>query len=268
MRRKVWLLGSIFLLFTCINCKASVNTYTRTNDNLYLPKDVIVTDENYDSILKTPAVSSKEKIYDFADLFSEEEESSLYEKINDYIDYSNFDLAIITVDDIGDKSISDFAYNFYDYNDFLDDGVVFVIYKHPSDPEIFMGNSGKSDSKTFKIYSDYRINAILSYVYSDIEQGNYYSASVNYIKILKGFYEKENGDYKVDDDGNLVKRIPWIEIIVLSLSLTFIVVVFFIYGIKNSNKNNYKDYLDEVLDNNTLIVRKDIDEEITGNDGK
>ena len=59
-----------------INVFASTNTYTRTNDNLLVPEDVTVTSNNINDILKTPAVFSSEKIYDFADLYTDNEETA------------------------------------------------------------------------------------------------------------------------------------------------------------------------------------------------
>ena len=38
--------------------------------------------------------------------------------------------------------------------------------------------------------------------------------------------------------------------------------IFCLYKIKSINKTSYSDYLDDKIDNNTLVVRKDLDEEI------
>lgn len=262
MKKFIYIFISFILFLSYINCNASINTYTRTNDNLYLPSDVKVTPDNIDNILKTPAVSSKEKIYDYADLFTDKEEDLLYDEITKYINHSTIDLAIVTTNNLNGKHIADYAYDFYDYNDFASSGVVFVIYKGTGDPEIFMGNSGSENDDIFNIYSDDRINAILSYIYNDLKNGNYYKGVSNYIKLLEGFYDRENGDYKVDPDGKIVKVIPWFEIIILSISLTFIIMIFCLYKIKSINKTSYSDYLDDKIDNNTLVVRKDLDEEI------
>ena len=79
----------LFFIFS-INVNASSNTYTRSNNNLLVPKDVIVTSENINAILNTPAVSSSEKIYDFANLLTDAEEKKLFKEINEYIHgYSN-----------------------------------------------------------------------------------------------------------------------------------------------------------------------------------
>ena len=69
----------VFILFISIpkNCLASTNTLTRTREKPLVPDRVIVDENNIDEILLTPAVSSNEKIYDFAELYTEEEEKKL-----------------------------------------------------------------------------------------------------------------------------------------------------------------------------------------------
>jgi len=251
----------IIFFITHINCNASVNTYTRTNDNLLVPNDVVVDSNNIKDILNTPAVSNKEKLYDYADLFTDSQEDSLYDQINDYIKCSSIDLVIVTVNDLNGYSISDYAYNFYDYNDFLEDGVIFIIYKSDNEPEIFMGNSGLPGSKVFTIYSDIRIGQILEYIYNDsLRDEDYYTGVSNYIKILKGFSEKEDAAYGINSQGKIIKHIPWIEIIIIAGALTFVTIMILFYRIKSNNKNSYFDYLEGRLDSNTLIVRKDSEE--------
>jgi uncharacterized protein len=225
-----------------------------------VPSDVTVDSNNYNDILNTPSVSSSEKIYDFADLYTDSEEKDLFSYISDYIKNTNIDVCIVTTNNLNGFGISDYAYNFYDYNDFLEEGVVFVISVANTEPEIFMGNSGKSDGDVFTIYSDSRINQTLAYVYKDIASGNYYTASLNYIKILDGFYSKDRGgNYRVDEDGNIVKEIPWIEIVILALAITFIIVLIFIYKLTNNGKFSYKNILEEKLNSKTLMVKNNGD---------
>lgn len=249
----------IFSIFN-INCLASTNTFTRTNDNLLVPKDVVVDQNNISSIMKTPAVSSDEKLYDYAEILNDQEEKKLVKKINNFIDSSSIDVAIVTTKDLLGFDIATYAFNFYDFNNFLDDGVIFVIYINGSEPEIYMGNSGKPDSgKVFSIYTNSRINQTLEYVYKDINSANYYKGLDNYIKILDGFYNIEQaGEYSLDEDGNVVKVIPWVSIIVLSGTLAFIFSIFLFYKM-NSYKNE-KISLDNKINTDTLMIRTDKDE--------
>lgn len=248
-----------FFLFNN-NCFASTNTFERTNDNLRVPKDVIVSENNINDIIATPSVKSSEKIYDFADVLTKSEEKKLYNNITQYISDSKYDAVIVTTNNLCGFSISNYTYNFYDYNDFSDEGIIFVIYLNGSDPEIFMGNSGDQDSKIFTLYNQQMINSSLRYLYENsISKGNYFEACNNYIKIIEGFYAKNStGNFKVNDEGKIVKSIPFIEIGVISVALTFIIMVLLVTGFKNK-KILVKENVDNYLNKNTMVVKNEYD---------
>lgn len=146
MKKFKFIIFGLFIFFIVNNnVFASTNTYTRTKEAPLVPKDVVVDENNINNILNTPAVSSSEKVYDYADLLTDDEEKKLVTNINEYISNSIIDVAIVTTNNLNGYSISEYAYNFYDYNDFMSDGVVFVIKVGGSEPEIFMGNSGATD---------------------------------------------------------------------------------------------------------------------------
>ena len=140
--KKIKLVFIFFLFFfvsiTCVS--ASTKTYTRTKTKPLVPDDVLVTEKNIDAILKTPAVSEKEKIYEYAEIYSNDQEEYLYQKLMNYINNSNIDAVIITTRDLNDKILDNYAYDFYDYNNFKKEGVVFTIYLGSTEPKIFMGN--------------------------------------------------------------------------------------------------------------------------------
>lgn len=245
----------ILLIFiTNIDVNASTNTYTRTKNKLLIPDDVVVDSNNIGDILNTPAVSSKEKIYDYAEIFSKDQEEYLYERLTNYINNSKIDGIIITTRDLGGYSINQYTYNFYDYNDFADEGVAFIIYLGDNEPKIFMGNSGPRDGKVFSLYNEERIKQILEYVYQDIKIGNYYSATENYIKIIDGFYNLDrNGNYRLNTNGNIVRIVPWFEVSLLAATLTFIIIMLLIFKLNTKSMVSYG--LDDNINNSTMMVR-------------
>ena len=257
MKKFKFIIFGLFIFFIVNNnVFASTNTYTRTKEAPLVPKDIVVDENNINNILNTPAVSSREKVYDYADLLTDNEEKKLVTNINEYISNSTIDVAIVTTNNLNGYSISEYAYNFYDYNDFMSDGVVFVIKVGESEPEIFMGNSGATDGKAFKIYTQQRINQMLAYIYKNVSAKNYYNACDDYVKLLKGYFNIDRGgDYRVSEDGKLVKNIPWIEIITLALTLTFIIVIVSITKLNSNKKVSFADTLDNCIDKNTLMVK-------------
>ena len=65
MKKKLFLLLFLFAFFSFKIVYASPITYSRTSDDLRLPKNVDVGAVNVDEVMKIPAVDSKAKIYDF-----------------------------------------------------------------------------------------------------------------------------------------------------------------------------------------------------------
>ena len=253
----------LIVLCTPFFVRASTNTYVRTAEKPLVPRDVVVDTTNLDKILKTPAVAPTEKIYDFADLYSEQQEKLLFKQIDDYMDNSGIDLVVVTTNDLNGFEISDYAYNFYDYNDFGIEGVIFVIYMGPTEPEVYMGNSGDKTGKVFATYSRVRIEQTLKYIYNDLKKGNYYEATKNYIKIIDGFYNIDTtGEYVVNEEGEVVREIPWIEIVILTAALTFIAVILCLFQISGNNRLKFKDDLADKIDEKTLMFRTESDEYI------
>ena len=257
-----WIIIMIFL-FSPNFVFASTRTFTRTAEEPLVPSDVLVKDDNLQDILKTPAVPASEKVYDYADLFSDSEERELFRQIIDFVDDSNIDVVIVTTKNLNGYGIKDYAYNFYDYNDFKIEGVIFVISLEGKEPEIYMGNSGDSTGKVLTTYTNVRINQTLKYVYQDIAIGHYYSAASNFVKIIKGFYEIDrNGDYYVGEDGSIIRNLPWTEIVILTLAISLIIIILCLLQIRNNNRISNKFSLGSLIDNNTLTVKLNSDEYI------
>ena len=177
MRKIIKYLCLIIISFCFINIEvfASINTFTRTEDNLLVKDSINVTEYNKNIILNTPAIDASEKVYDFADLFTDSEEESLYEDITEYINSYNMDLAVVTIDDNNKLNSQEYAQDFYDYNDFRTNGVLFLIDMDTR--EIYMTTTGSA----IEMYNDYRIDQILDSVYYYVSSGDYYDATSSFI---------------------------------------------------------------------------------------
>lgn len=163
---------------------ASTNTKERTEDNYLVEDWVTVTEDNKNNILTTPAIDATEKVYDFADLFTDEEEQQLYTKITNYINEYNLDLAVVTIDE-NNKTPREYADDFYDYNDFNQQGgILFLI--DMDNRKIYMSTTGQA----IKMYNDYRINTALDEVYTYMSDEEYYEGTSSYIDKISN-YAKE-----------------------------------------------------------------------------
>lgn len=178
------------MLIVCLfisNVFASTTTYERTLDNLQISADIKVTSYNRDIILSTPKVDETEKVYDFADLFSSYEEELLYNKITDFLNNSDLDMAVVTINDNPRNSAMKYADDFYDYNYFgkgnTHDGILFLIDMDTR--EMWISTTGTAQI----MYDDYRIDKILDATYSKITKEKYYECADTFISNAKYYYE-------------------------------------------------------------------------------
>lgn len=222
MRKLLFLL---FIFFFAVPVYAAPKTFTRTTDDLKLPSNVDTSKININDVLKTPAVDASAKIYDFADLLTDAEESKVYIELNEYIHNTGLDAFIVTTSNLNGYSMKDYTNNFYDYNNFREDGVAFVIYVGSDRTSIYMGNSGVPTSEVYTAYSDNVIIEVSKYVYDNhIAKKDYLGACEAYIKLIDGFYIKAYGDHRVGEKIIVEKSIPWISISIISIVLTFIII--------------------------------------------
>ena len=118
----------LLLLILPFTCSASTNTKDRNEqNNLGVNKHWNINEKNRQNVLNTKYVDAGEKIYDYSDILTEEEEKEIKEKIDKYIEHTNMDMVFVSVNlpYTLDKENEDFAADFYDYNDF---GINFESY--------------------------------------------------------------------------------------------------------------------------------------------
>ena len=192
--KKIVLSLIIFLL--PIVSFASTNTYPRTEDDLRINSWITVTEENKDNILNTPSVNEEEKIYDFADLYTDEEEKNLYTAVYDYTQRRNLDLVIVTIND-NFESTQEYADDFYDYNNFgygsERDGLLFLV--DMENRYVYISATGGAMS----LYPDVECNMITEQVYTYFSDQHYYDGTYQMIKTLDTYYELSYNDNDSDE---------------------------------------------------------------------
>ena len=260
----------ILLLTGIINCNASTNTFDRNElDNYGVRKEWKITDKNRSNVLRTPAVDATEKIYDYAELLSDEEEQNVKEKIDEFIEKTKMDLVIVTADFTysNDTENEDYAADFYDYNDFGMDfennsGVLLLRNANSLDPYYDMYTFG--DAQLY--FDQIRYDNILDDIYDLIHTGSYVPAFSKFIEKTQEYIllgkPKEMEIYYVDKNGYLKKdptayRIPWVILIVISSVITLIIILILI----NKNKMVKKaQQADQYLEKESINItnRKDI----------
>lgn len=202
----------IFIIpFTFItNVNASTNTFDRKELENYGIKKNIDVKSKLKYILNTKAVDASEKVYDFADLLTDEEEQELKLRIDKFIEDTNMDMVIVT-DSFSysyDKKNEEYADDFYDYNDFglgfeYNSGVLLLRNANPADPYYHMSTTGSA-----QLYlSDSRIDYILDTIYYDIHSGYYLSGFTKFIDLTENYINEglpeTASNYYLDENGNM-----------------------------------------------------------------
>ncbi len=175
---------------------ASTNTYERTSEDYRVEEDIVVTEKRIPYIMSTPSVDASEKVYDFANLFSDIQEQELYTQIQEFIERTKYDFVLVTIDinpkvtklNIRDKDYADVVYadDFYDYNDFgygnTRDGLLLLI--DMDNRYVYLGGSGDAQY----LYTDYECEEITGSIYSYLSDAHYMEGVKQTIEIAKEYY--------------------------------------------------------------------------------
>lgn len=258
MKKYLLIIISLLILVSG-NVSAEVKTYDRKDyDNYGIKKDIKIADNNIDNVYETALVDASEKIYDFADILTDEEEKELKNFANIFINKTEMDVVILTINREykNDYENENIAADFYDYNDFgLDfknySGILLLRNANPLDPYYDMYTFGDAQL----IYSFARMNNILDYIGDDIGYRRYYDAFHSFISELDYYYDagipEEYKDYYIDSNGDLHKRFvpPIIPAFIVSSIVTLIVIIVLVKRNKLVNKPTRAD---EYLDVNSI----------------
>ena len=233
----------LILSFCLINVNADVKTYERTEEDLRVHESIDVTIYNKNNIMNTPSVDENLKVYDFADLLTEDEENYLYYAATSFIADYNMDLVLVTIND-NHTTTQEYADDFYDYNYFglgsTFDGVLVLI--DMDNREFYISTTGQA----ILMYNDHRIDSILDDMFYDMKNGDYYSALTTSIASLSNYAKQGipsgNQNSYIDEYGDYVyvvnKEYPLGTFLIISIIVATIVLVIFI----NKNKLVKKAY--------------------------
>lgn len=257
MKKIFVLLISLFLLVLPVY--ASTNTYSRTTTDLKVPKKIKYKSSMEHNVLLTPSVNANEKIYDFAELLTEEEEKQLYDKVKEFIANTNLDLAIVTINTNVKDSTQEYADDFYDYNDFSIDGLAFVI--DMQNRIFYISTAGKA----MLYYDDYRIEYILSALDQEMYNHEYFNACNTLISQLTEYYNNgfsDNADKYVVIGTQIYRKTPYLLLSIIAVvSATIGTLILALRNKKIKLATNSNDY----FDNKVFEITKDTKEFISSN---
>ena len=259
--KKLYILITL-LLFLPLNIYASTKTYERTEDNNYgVNKKWEINSSNINNVLNSKKVDSSEKIYDFADILTDDEEKKLYEKIMNFIYKYKTDFVILT-DDIPytyDKVNEDYAVDFYDYNDFgidFDKYSGIILFRNNYEEDRYYDMYLFGDSQLY--FDQYRKDESLDGIYYYLSNKIYLNGFSKFIDYcdkyysngipndLKAYYVDDYGYLHFDSNYKEPYKAPIIGILIIDIIVTLIVMLVLIS--KNrmvKTKLNIIEYFDK-----------------------
>ena len=210
MKKKILFLITLLLL-SLTNVSAEVETYDRESISNYgVNKKWNINDNNIDNVLNTKLVDASKKIYDFSNIMDELTENTLYDKIQDFIETTGFDMVILTDRYVysNDKDNDYFAADFYDYNDFgLNkenyDGV--LIFRNTYEQDRYYNILTFGQAQLY--YSYYDLEYILDEIYNYISSDDYLDGFSMFIdEMTNGYNDGIASVYKhafIDNTGHI-----------------------------------------------------------------
>jgi len=261
------ILITLIILLVPYNINAlNITTNTRTPDNNYgVNKHWKITNDNLNNINNTPYVDATQKIYDFSNILTAEEENQLLIEIKDFINLTNMDMVILTYDlpYTVDSQNETFAADFYDYNDFGID------FKNYSGVLLFRNTYTQDryyDIYTFgdaQLYFGYnRLNSTLDNIYYDFVDDRYLNGISSFINDMNNYYnlgiDSEYDNYYVDKDGYLREKYNppiLIALIIATIATTIIMTIL----IKKNKMVKKASKADEYLNTNSIIYSEKVD---------
>ncbi|MCR5484505.1 MAG: TPM domain-containing protein [Clostridiales bacterium] len=186
-------------------------------------------------------------VVDWADLLTDEQEASLLKKIDELRSKYAIDVVIHTTNSIGNKSVRDYADDFYDYNGYGvgpdHDGLMFMLNMNN-------GEEGNRDyyttttGRAIEVLTDYAVYDSDSYINSRVlpylADGEYYEAFEKYLDLIDVFFEQaETGE--PFDVGNTYKTSgSYVSHELIAVGIAVIVAFLVTNSMKNSMKTNRK----------------------------
>lgn len=160
---------------------------TYTNDSSTYNSNTYTTNSQK-AKANTPVVDATKKIYDYANLITKDEEEVLYNKVQEFINKYDMDMAIVTINSNPKSSSMTYADDFYDYNNFgkgtNKTGLLFLI--DMQNRNMWISTTGDA----INIYTDSRINTILDYTYDKISNEDYNGCAEQFIDKASYFANK------------------------------------------------------------------------------
>ena len=179
--------------------------------------------------LSSVFVAAKQKlVVDDADLLSDYQEQELERMIEDH--ECGADIVVVTALDTNGKTPMEYADDFYDENEYSEDGILFLISM--AERDWYISTSGKCQY----IFSDNDIQNIGEDVRHYLSNGEYYTAFVKFTVLAQDEIENYDGGGYIIPQDDVKESFGFVKWAGISLALGFIVALISVSVMKGKLK--------------------------------
>lgn len=215
MKKIIVIIISFLLFISCVNASQTGENsigFERTESNNYgVNKKWNINDKNLSNVLRTPYVDANTKIYDFANALSDDEKSELNDVISGFISETGLDFVFVSINMpyVNDDENYNYAYDFYDYNDFgiSNDkygGFIFLLNTYEEN-KIYI-SSVFGEAQLYCMEED--LDKLLDSVFFDFRDRRYKDGVISFIHGAKREYSAgyDENKYYIDENGSLQEK--------------------------------------------------------------
>ena len=135
-------------------------------------------------IVEATTVKCDSRLNDMADLLTAEQEAALLARLDEISQQQDFDLVVVTADDLGGKYYVDYADDYFDYNNFGlgggRDGALLLISMEPNNRKCYISTSGRG----IDAFTDSTIESLLDVIVDEhLAYGEYYEAADSFVTL-------------------------------------------------------------------------------------
>lgn len=199
------------------------------------------------------------KVYDYAQVLTEKEESKLKKDVDKFIDKYNFDMAIVTVKYYSQETLDEYMNLFYIKNNFgigiNKDGIIAVLD--------LKNDNNIVGIKTFGNVKNYYSESEIKSIINDIqkEKNNYNKLEI-FIDGAFNYVDKFEDNYS---DTNILLLLNLFQVLTLSILIPTMIVIIGIFKNKNVRKEESAKYY---INENSIVITKRNEKYITTNTKK
>jgi len=139
------------------------------------------------------------RMVDSAELLTDAEETALRDKLDEISARQNMDVVIVTVDRTDERTVTEYADDYYDYNGYREDGILLLVSLYDREWSISTAGYG------ITAFTDAGLDYMAEKFTDDLSAGRYSDAFASFAELCGEFITQAKTD-RPYDRGNLPKQ--------------------------------------------------------------